>query len=210
MAIPYYKYFWYFFKVVGPERVFVMWILSKDSDIYIKDKSWIVKNIGFCCHHPQLGFTGSQGSVMSVVNSFNHAMVWQQQVLPPYRPQDSKVAVSVVRRQTLPGEKTISIYYFTSIRRIQFFSPQILKYTAQIDKASFSQRSQGVCCLVLEIDFGPPTFLELIWSSHYGSNGRWSKRPGLILLLLMLTLDFGKNLNMYLHIMWKSVLDFFS
>ena len=99
-----------------------------------------MKNISFCCHHPQLGFTGSQGSVMSVVNSFNHAMVWQQQVLPPYRPQDSKVAVSVVWRQTLPGAKTINIYYFTSIRQIQFFSPQILKYiTAQIDNASFSQ-----------------------------------------------------------------------
>ena len=40
-----------------------------------------MKNIGFCCHHPQLGFTGSQGSVMSVVNSFNRAMVWQQQVV---------------------------------------------------------------------------------------------------------------------------------
>ena len=52
-----------------------------------------------------------------------------------------------------------------------------------------------------EIDFGPPTFSSWFgppfWSSHHGSNGRWSRRPGLTLLLLMLTLDFGKKLNIY-------------
>ena len=145
-----------------------MWILSKYWAIYFEDNSWIVKILVTAVTIPVglYRFSRFCNVCWQQLQSCNGLATAGTPLLPPYRPQDSKVAVSVVWRQTLLGEKTISIYYFTSIRQIQFFSPQILKYiTAQIDNASFSQKSQGVFCLVLWNWFWSSYLFELIWSS---------------------------------------------
>ena len=74
----------------------------------------------------------------------------------------------------------------------------MLKYiTAQITKPLSHKEAKESCAwslkLILVVPFGPPTMVAMVVDL---------KKPGMILLLLMFTLDFGKNLYKYALIMW--------